>query len=296
MAETVFRWPEELSVTPDIVPLSKEQAAQQQQLEERIRSSFTDLTDPELQWLSVDCYARYLRACNWDLAAAGNMLEASLKWRREYKPEALDLESVRPESVTGKIVINGFDSSGHPVLYLRPRYENTSEAKQQVQFVVLSLETIIRIMPAGIEKLVLVIDFRGASKGKSPGLSMQREILHILSNYYPERLYRAILINPPWFFWLAFKIIRPLINPVTRAKVVFVDMSKDNGSSSSLALEEGEETAAAEQEMKEEQRGGTEVLRRVVGQRHLPVEYGGRVEWQFDAEEYWSRIQHVWQG
>ncbi|KAJ2767469.1 hypothetical protein IWQ57_003935, partial [Coemansia nantahalensis] len=49
--------------------------------------------------------------------------------------------------------------------------------------------------------------------------------LDTLSNHYPERLGRAAVFQPPRFFVAFFSLVSPFIDPVTKAKVSFVDPS-----------------------------------------------------------------------
>ena len=70
------------------------------------------------------------------------------------------------------------------------------------------------------------------------------EILHILQDHYPgnalylsfdiflhasvERLRKAWFVNQPWLFSAFWKIISPLVDPVTREKVCFLPKSGAN--------------------------------------------------------------------
>ena len=51
------------------------------------------LTGRSLKYCSEPCLRRYLKARNWDVEKAKKMLEESLKWRANYKPE--DIRWVR---------------------------------------------------------------------------------------------------------------------------------------------------------------------------------------------------------
>lgn len=47
------------------------------------------------------------------------------------------------------------------------------------------------------------------------------QVLNILQDHYPERLGRAFVINVPFFLNAFYKLINPLIDPITREKLKF---------------------------------------------------------------------------
>jgi hypothetical protein len=70
------------------------------------------------------------------------------------------------------------------------------QMKQLVYF----LENAILNLPADQEQMIWLIDFKGWSMKKSSPVSVARETANILQNHYPERLFVAILYNPPRLF------------------------------------------------------------------------------------------------
>jgi hypothetical protein len=54
-----------------------------------------------------------------------------------------------------------------------------------------------------------------------PPIPVVRGWISMLSHHYPERMGKAIAINVPWILNQFFKLILPLIDPVTRAKLSF---------------------------------------------------------------------------
>jgi hypothetical protein len=88
------------------------------------------------------------------------------------------------------------------------------------------------------------------------------QILHILQTYYPERLGRAYIINIPWLLSAFFKIIMPLVDPVTREMVKF----------NPKVIEEGH--ISADQLMNA---GG----------------WGGAVDFEYDHDKYWPALMEL---
>lgn len=173
------------------------------------------------------CLLRYLRAREWNLDKAEKMLMNTLQWRKEYKPDKIAPSEVTHCAETGKVFINGKDKLGRPLVFLIPRHENSKDYVNNVRLVVYVLERAIQQMDEGVEQIVLMMDFKGYSRGNSVPLGVAREVLSILSNHYPERLGAAFMIDTPWLFSLFWKAISPFIHPVTAAKVKFLS-SKDH--------------------------------------------------------------------
>mmetsp|Transcript_23180 Transcript_23180/g.38136 ORF Transcript_23180/g.38136 Transcript_23180/m.38136 type:complete len:262 (-) Transcript_23180:482-1267(-) len=193
------------------------------------------LTEAQKKWCDDACLLRYLRAREWKIPKSEKMIRDTLEWREQYKPWAITWDEVNKGSETGKMYRYGYDKEGHPVLILQPRLENLAKGDAtrpiKMKLLVYTLERIVDSMPPGVEKLVLLIDFKGYSSSNAPDLKTSKETLNILSNHYPERLHRAVCLRPPWFFYTFYKMIGPFVDPVTRQKVVF---KKDSHSSDLL--------------------------------------------------------------
>ncbi len=52
---------------------------------------------------------------------------------------------------------------------------------------------------------------------------MARSFLDVLANHYPERLGYAVCMNAPVLWWAFFSVVRPFLDPVTAAKIRFID-------------------------------------------------------------------------
>ncbi|KAI1175427.1 cral trio domain-containing protein [Nemania sp. FL0916] len=215
-----------------ISPLTSQQQSKYNWLLERAKSwaevpsakgKNGPLTENEKMWLTKEALLRYLRATKWDQQEAEKRLLETLTWRREYGVEDLTAEHIGPENETGKQVIVGFDKHGRPCHYLNPGRQNTEVTPRQVQHVVFMLERVIDLIPAGQEKICLLIDFKSGTKrtNTAPGIGQGREVLHILQAHYPERLGRALIVNVPWVVWGFFKLITPFIDPLTKEKLKF---------------------------------------------------------------------------
>ncbi|KAF8531247.1 CRAL-TRIO domain-containing protein [Gautieria morchelliformis] len=210
----------------------------------------------EDRWLTwPDCCGRYMRAAKWKLEEAKRRIKGTLEWRREFKPDLIKPEDVRIESVTGKIVINGFDVDGRPIIYMRPGNENTTPSPRQIQHLVFCLERAIEFMPPGQDSLVIVVDYQSATLRTNPSIGTARKVLNILQQHYVERLGRAIVVNLPILLSFFYKGISPFLDPVTKDKMRF------NPELSSL-----------------------------IPQEQLDAQFGGDNEYEFEADSYWQQV------
>ncbi|KAH0833218.1 CRAL TRIO domain-containing protein [Lanmaoa asiatica] len=186
------------------------------------------LMEVERMWLSYECILRYIRATNHNVSESIKRLEGTLKWRRDFGLYTfITPEHVEPEAVTGKEFIFGYDTRGRPALYLCPSRQNTEESPRQVHFVFWVFERAIELMGSGVETVALMVDY--ADKAKSPSFSTARQVLNVLQTHYPERLGAAIIGHFPWLLHTFYKLITPLIDPVTRTKMIFNPVPDDRG-------------------------------------------------------------------
>ncbi|PSR71379.1 hypothetical protein PHLCEN_2v12755 [Hermanssonia centrifuga] len=162
-------------------------------------------------------------------------------------------------ALTGKEVVFGFDVNGRPALYLCPSRQNTDESIRQVQFNVFMLERCIELMGPGVESVALMIDY-GQKSAKSPSISLSRMVLNILQTHYPERLGRALIINVPFLLNAFYKLITPLIDPVTRDKMRF----------NPKAVEDGLFTVDS-----------------------VWKEFGGNIEFKYEHSTYWPQFMEM---
>ncbi|OAA45366.1 CRAL/TRIO domain protein [Cordyceps fumosorosea ARSEF 2679] len=186
------------------------------------------LTDRERAWLTRDCLRRYLRATKWNVDDAAKRLQATLGWRREYGLDGFTPDYISPEQETGKQIIVGYDKMGRPCQYLNPGRQNTDASPRQIHHLFYMMERVTDMMPAGVEQLSLLINFKQTKnrQNTSVPVSTAREVIHILQHHYPERLGKALIINVPWIVWGFFKIITPFLDPVTSEKLKFNENMK----------------------------------------------------------------------
>lgn len=239
---------------------SAEQTAQLSELREYADTLLLPESDPyhhwELRWLNrSDTIPRYLRASKWHMPDAQKRIKATLEWRKEFKPDLIPPDEVRIESETGKIILNGFDLDGRPIIYMRPGRENTETSPRQLRHLVWCLERAKDLMPEGQESLVIIVDYKSTTLRTNPPISVARKVLHILQQHYVETLGRALVVNLPMLLNFFYKGISPFLDPVTRDKMRF---NPD--------------------------------LLELIPASHLDADFGGEHNYEFEPKSYWDQI------
>ena len=69
------------------------------------------------------------------------MLRETLAWRCSYRPQDIKWEDVEMEGRTGKqAILAAADSEGRPVVFMRPRLQNTTQPERQIKHLIYHLE------------------------------------------------------------------------------------------------------------------------------------------------------------
>jgi len=188
---------------------------------------------------------RYLRARKWDQTKAEELIRNTARWRKEFGFARLRKGTLKDtmavENATGKLYCRGYDRRGRPILYMKPRLENSSDPVGMCQHLVYNMERTVACiehrereifaaaaangaMPTeGLTgKLALLVDFNGYSLANSIRIGTAMEVLSILQDHYPERLGQAFLLDPPWIFSTLWNAVSPFVDPVTYEKIQFV--------------------------------------------------------------------------
>ncbi|KAK7464250.1 hypothetical protein VKT23_006416 [Stygiomarasmius scandens] len=246
-----------------IGPVYEYTEEQNQMIDELRQYAFTLLlppTDPyhpwEKRWLNQpDTIPRYMRAAKWKLPDGKKRIKGTLEWRREFKPELIKPDEIKIEDEGGKIVINGFDKDGRPIIYMRPGRQNTETSPRQLRHLVWCLERAKDLMPPNQSSLVIIVDYKTTTLRTNPSISVASKVLTILQQHYVETLGRAIVTNLPFILNFFYKGISPFLDPVTRDKMRFNPNLLD-----------------------------------LVPASQLEAEFGGEYDFEFNHDDYWKQI------
>ena len=225
-----------------------------------------------LHWCDDRTLVRYLRARSWDIAKAYDMLCHSLEWRLKWKPESITADDVKTEmNNKGKMYISSkSDQQGRPIIYMKPGHDNTGpdQRETKIKYLIYMMEKSARrfdtepALSKGASKCLLLIDYKDTSMSQLVDprtFGISKEVLDILQNQYPERLGNAFIVNPPWIFSSFWKVIYPLIDPVTKEKIKLWSDKKEWSE-----------------------------LHNYIDDEALETFYGGTSDYVYNFEDYWQ--------
>ncbi|PWW78417.1 hypothetical protein C7212DRAFT_293415 [Tuber magnatum] len=181
---------------------------------------------------------RFLRARKFDVNLAKAMFVECENWRREFKVDEIIQGFVYTEKPDVFKYYPQYyhktDKDGRPVyieqlgkIDLNAMYKITT-ADRMLKNLVLEYERLADPrLPACsrkagklLETCCTVMDLRGVGiTSISSVYNYVKSASAISQNYYPERLGRLYLINAPWGFSGAFKVIKAFLDPITVDKI-----------------------------------------------------------------------------
>jgi hypothetical protein len=161
--------------------------------------------------------ARFLIARNGDVAKSKAMYEDHLAWRAENWPALMS--SCMNEFSKGKSYVKGEDKQGHPLIIFQTHLHDPQnrDCDELVRMAVFIFETAIREMENKTQKVTVLINRVQAGNGSD--IEFARQLTTLLSNNYPERLYRTIVYPSSMVFYGIWQVVQLFMDPVTREKV-----------------------------------------------------------------------------
>ncbi|CAA2934312.1 Hypothetical predicted protein [Olea europaea subsp. europaea] len=164
------------------------------------------------------CVERFLKARGENVKKAAKQLKICLAWRDSIGTDHLIADEFSAELAEGVAYVAGHDDESRPVMIFRMKqdYQKFRSQKLFTRLLVFTLEVAIQTMGKNVEQFVLLFDaslFRSASAF----MNMLLATLKILADYYPGRLHKAFVIDPPTLFSYLWKGARPFVelSPLT---------------------------------------------------------------------------------
>ncbi|CAN1317912.1 Phosphatidylinositol transfer protein 3 [Linum perenne] len=164
--------------------------------------------DPSSKEVDDGMLRRFLRARDMDVEKASTMFLKYLKWKHSFLPN---------------------DRTGRPicVAFGGRHFQNklSGGVDEWKRYVVFVIEKLCSSMEEGQEKFMAIGDLEGWGYANSD-IRGYLAALHILQDYYPERLGKLFIVHVPYVFMAVWKVIYPFIDSNTKKKIVFVDNKK----------------------------------------------------------------------
>lgn len=178
---------------------------------------------------------RFLRARKFDPKAALQQLVKYKAWRKENKVDELLNKPLPRQDVVKKLIsanYHGFDKQGRPV-YI----EKTGAIPPKAVVAYLTDNELItghiwgqeyqiqrcaeqsQKLGKHIDSWTVIMDLKGLGWSHKELMKFTQIISQIDQDYYPERLGQMFIVNPPWIFNALFAIVKPWLDPATKAKI-----------------------------------------------------------------------------
>ena len=163
---------------------------------------------------------RFLKARDYDEAAAAAQLRGYLQWRQENLPRASPQEAGRPEWCH----FHGQATDGSPILHVySARVDHKLGSNEDYA------NDLMACLDANLPRdsavfITVLVDTRGSIGWANP--SVNRNMVRLgqmagkmLGQHFPERVLRIVVYPVPRIFSGVWSIIKPFLHPNTAAKV-----------------------------------------------------------------------------
>ncbi|KAK6117161.1 hypothetical protein DH2020_049040 [Rehmannia glutinosa] len=182
------------------------------------------------KWCNNACVERFLKAKGDNVKKTAKQLRNCLAWRDSIGIDTLIADEFSAELADGVAYVAGHDDELRPVMIFRIKqdYQKFHSQKLFIRLLVFTLEVAIQTMAKNVEQFVLLFDARIARRApevsrsgffrSAPAfMNMLLATLKIIADYYPGRLHKAFVIDPPSLFSYLWKGVRPFVelSPLT---------------------------------------------------------------------------------
>ncbi|KAM7301471.1 SEC14-like protein 2 [Ixodes scapularis] len=200
---------------------------------DRMRSAVADLPGERTDHFLL----RWLRARDFDVSKAENMLRRNVEWRSEHKMDSL-VEDYQESELVRRFFPGGIlecSPNGNPVflipignvdirgfLQIYPAEEVRRHCGYMLESGERIKERVSLTRERPVETLYVVFDFENFSLRQLYSwevMTLLTDLLRLYEDNYPETLEKCFVINAPGFFPLLWKIVRPFLTQRTVDKV-----------------------------------------------------------------------------
>ncbi|KAL9140144.1 hypothetical protein ABFS82_14G016600 [Erythranthe guttata] len=179
------------------------------------------LSPKQEKFCNEACVERYLKAKGYSVKKAAKNLRNCLSWRDSFGTDKLMADEFCGELAEGVAYVAGHDDESRPVVILRIKhdYQKFHSHKLFTRLLVFTLEVAIQTMAKNVQQFVLLFD-AGFFRSASAFMNMLLATLKIISDYYPQMLHKAFVIDPPSLFSYLWKGVKPFVELSSSTSVV----------------------------------------------------------------------------
>lgn len=205
----------------------KEKMEESEQHKLTLMRALVQHRDPDSKEVDDLMLRRFLRARDLHVEKASDMFLKYLKWKKSFLPNGcVSKEEIEHDLSHNKVCIGGQDKKGRPIVVaFAGRHHHNSKLgglDEFKRFVVYTLDKLCSRMPEGQEKFLAIGDLEGWGYSNSD-VRAYLGFIHVLQDYYPERLGKLLIVHAPRLFMTVWKIVYPFIDDNTKTKIQFVE-------------------------------------------------------------------------
>ncbi|XP_057759315.1 uncharacterized protein LOC130979787 [Arachis stenosperma] len=181
----------------------------------------TQLTVKQEKFCNYACVERFLKQKGDNVKRAAKQLKSCLSWRDSIGTENLIADEFSAELADGLAYVAGHDDQSRPVMIFRIKqdYQKIHSQKWLTRLLVFTIEVAISVMPKNAEQFVILLD-ASFYRSASAFMNLLLAALKIVGDYYPGRLYKAFVIDPPSLFAYIWKGVRAFVELSAATTVV----------------------------------------------------------------------------
>jgi len=187
--------------------------------------------------------ARHLAAEKGNKEQALSKLKATLEWRNSKEIAVSEFCNIqRGDDLAdkmeielgphGRLCVRGRDKEGRAIMHCVTRFSRRDGIQDKCAYIqshCLVFERAVaateRYQQRGNQQqseLIVAVDISEFAMWQIPSAELTKELIHMANAYYPERLHKVYVIDAPRLFRLFWMLVRPFLDPVSKAKYEFV--------------------------------------------------------------------------
>ncbi|GIY10901.1 hypothetical protein CDAR_369261 [Caerostris darwini] len=214
-----------------IEDISMEEMAAIEELKRRVDKDLT----PKLRE-DETLYYRFLKARDFNVQNAEDMLRKHIEWRKEYQMDTILMDYKPPEVLIKYFTMNflGFDKEGFPVRYvdLAADHKGLISSVKKVDLIKYNLYLVEQDMETlkkqskklgkPLTKVMYIHNYEKITLGLATNKAVLELLLLAVKMYqdnYPERIKSIYIINASIYFSMIFTFVKSFIAPAVLAKL-----------------------------------------------------------------------------
>jgi len=184
-------------------------------------------------YTDIDNVTRFLIARDFKVPKALEMWKKWYNWRITYRADAIQESEIENELKSGKAFWYGRNKLNHPCLIVKTRrhFPSESSVDQTIRFGVYTIEKGVNLMKeVGTSQVCVIWDREGFDQKKNFDksiLTVMKQLVGILQDFYAERLEQVYILKPNWFFKMIFGLIKPFLSDKTKNKVKLINKNEE---------------------------------------------------------------------